>query len=194
MFRNLISYLILSTYLKLNKEKKSKSATITTDSNFSNTIEGQFTARDLAYSNLLENYVTLTRRRNNLKEFHKWTFFWIIIISCIIGIYLLYSLCRKILGQKDIQVVLDASPLLITAFASFLSTIIVIPKVIAQFLFDTKEDANITDLIKHTQEHDASGRDFFSYAKNANSEHQKQSVTPTPPSLPFIPIDSDHAS
>ena len=50
---------------------------------------------------------------------------------------------------------------IITALISFISTIIVVPLTIAKFLFNAKEDDNITTLIKHTQEHDVSGINIF---------------------------------
>lgn len=41
-------------------------------------IEEGIANRDSLYTELLENYVQLTDKRNRHKEFHKWVFFWII--------------------------------------------------------------------------------------------------------------------
>lgn len=49
-------------------------------------------------------------------------------------------------------------PVFITAIAGFASSIIAIPLSITKYLFSTKEDEYITEIISHTQEHDLSSR------------------------------------
>lgn len=54
----------------------------------------------------------------------------------------------------------ESLPLLVTSMVGFVSAIITIPVTITKYLFSTKEDENITQIILHTQEHDTSGRQW----------------------------------
>lgn len=134
----------------------------------------ELTRRDAFYTDLLDSYVKITKKRNRLKEFHKWIFFWIVMISGIVGIRIMYSIVKEVLGAQDEMKLIESIPVIITSLVAFISTIIVIPTTITQFLFNTKEDDNITKIIEHTQNHDASGRDFF---KDRFNKHEKANET-----------------
>lgn len=117
--------------------------------------------RDEDYTELLENHIKFTRRRGRCKEIHKWIFFWLIVGAGIVGIVYVIRIFNKILSANEISVIIEAIPVIITALVTFVSTILAIPLTIAKFLFNTKEDDNITTLIQHTQDHDTAGITIF---------------------------------
>ncbi len=118
----------------------------------------EITKRDEEYSNLLKHFVSITCRRNEAKEENKWIFFRIImgllitlgLLACATIIVLLI----KCSGEE----IINAIPAIITAMVGFASSVIAIPLAITKYLFSTKEDKYITEIISHTQEHDLAGR------------------------------------
>lgn len=130
------------------------------DKTFRKDTKQQITNRDTEYTQLLSHFVKITKIRNSLKEFFKWTFYLVIIASIIILIVIVFRLFDKFMRLANIDQILKSVPLLITSMIGFVSTIITIPVTITKYLFSTKEDKNITKIILHTQDHDTSGRQW----------------------------------
>lgn len=143
-----------------NNENSSSSNSNNDDDVFRQKITAEISNRDTEYSNLLKHFVNITKIRNVLKEFFKWTFYLFVIYSVYILTRIIYSLFNKYISYADIKQILDSLPLLITAMVGFVSTIITIPVCITKYLFSTEEDKNITQIILHTQEHDTNGRQW----------------------------------
>lgn len=122
-------------------------------------IAGQIVERDKKYTELLESYTTITQVRFKLKEFHKWFFFWLVVAACCVCLNLAYRLIDRIISVEDTQLIIDSVSVIFAAFTAFVSTVIAVPLTITKFLFNTNEDDNITQLIQHTQDHDAAGID-----------------------------------
>lgn len=131
----------------------------TSDNDSGERIAKQIVKRDLKYTELLESYTTITKVRFTLKEIHKWLFFWMVIVACGYCLVLAYRLVSRILSVEDPQFIIDSVAVIFAAFTAFVSTVIAVPMTITKFLFNTNEDDNITQLIQHTQEHDAAGID-----------------------------------
>lgn len=117
-------------------------------------LEFQINARDELYTSLLGDYRDITKKRNNLKEWHKWVFFWLIISGGFYIITCIGQIMHRIIEIEEIDVLVSAIPVLITAFVALLSSIITIPLTVTRFLFNEKEDVNITQTIHKTQAHD----------------------------------------
>lgn len=130
------------------------------DKKFRKKTKEQIINRDEQYTELLSHFVKITQIRNTLKEIFKWTFYLMIIVSMFSLIIIVYKLFNKYISSANIDQILESAPLLITAMVGFVSTIITIPVTITKYLFSTKEDKNITEIILHTQEHDTSGRQW----------------------------------
>ncbi len=130
----------------------------------------EISSRDLKYTELLSHFVFITKIRNVLKEFFKWTFYLVIISSITVLIIIVYNLFNKIISSATIDQILECIPILITALVGFVSTIITIPVTITKYLFSTKEDQNITQIILHTQEHDTNGRQWAMDFNNIASD------------------------
>lgn len=126
----------------------------------SNETEIQIVNRDAEYTKLLSHFVKVTKIRNALKEIFKWTFYAVVVSSIIVLIFITRKLFYRFLFHSKIEDVIDSIPLLITSFVGFVSVIITIPVTITKYLFSTKEDENITQIILHTQEHDIRGRQW----------------------------------
>lgn len=121
----------------------------------------QINDRDTKYTELLAAYVSISKKRNKIKEWHKWIFFWLVIAACALFLVVAVGTIRRIMDSNDPDFIVSAIPIVVAAFASLVTAVIGIPLAITNFLFNTKEDDNITEIIKHTQEHDAAGRNLF---------------------------------
>ncbi len=130
------------------------------DKKFRNKTTQQIIYRDEEYTKLLSHFIKITKIRNGLKEFFKWSFYLVIISAIAALIMIIYNLFNKYISSASIEQILESAPLLITAMVGFVSTIITIPVTITKYLFSTEEDKNITEIILHTQEHDTSGRQW----------------------------------
>ncbi|MCR4935510.1 MAG: hypothetical protein K5990_03405 [Oscillospiraceae bacterium] len=121
----------------------------------------QIAERDEEYTELLKAYVDISKTRIEKKEIYKWRFFWMVISACIVLFVVAVTTICFVLVSEHTERIASAVPVIVTAFASLVSAVIGIPLAITNFLFNTKEDDNITEIIKHTQEHDAAGRNLF---------------------------------
>lgn len=128
------------------------------DKTFRKKTKEQITNRDNQYTQLLSHFVKITKIRNLLKEFFKWTFYLVIISAIFSLIIIVYNLFNKYMSSANIEQILESMPLLITSMVGFVSTVITIPVTITKYLFSTEEDKNITEIILHTQDHDTNGR------------------------------------
>lgn len=127
---------------------------IFSDEDPGNILGEELESREKLYTSLLSDYTKITKARNILKEIHKWVFFWIIIGAGIIVTYFSCNVLSRILSFDDNNQFLQALPLVITSLVSLLSAIIGVPITVTRFLFNSKEDDNITNTIHHTQDHD----------------------------------------
>lgn len=105
------------------------------------------TRRNDLYSDLLENYVNLTKKRNTRKEFHKWFFFWVMIV-------LIIGSCVTCFVYIFVSSTNENTVNIVSAFVSLISSLIAVPLIVAKYLFNNKEDDNITQIIEKTEEHD----------------------------------------
>ncbi len=124
-------------------------------------------SRDKQYSDLLQDFTTYAHERNIVKANQRKDFYDLVkTILCFSGIIFIILACRILLmTPKEISLLL---PAIITGFISFFAEFISLLAIIAKYLFDSKEDDNITKIITHTQDFDNGGRE---YIKNA-SENQ----------------------
>lgn len=131
--------------------------------------------RDNSYTELLRHFVHITKVRNKVKEIHKWVYFWIIMLLIILfG----FSIC-SFLARADIKYNNDLNVLLeiITCLISFASVIISIPLIITKYLFSSKEDKRISNIILHTQEHDLSNKKMIKNLVNEKMEGKMQEIS-----------------
>lgn len=151
-----LAYMQILTLLN-NYENKDKTED---DKTFRKNTKEQITKRDEKYTDLLSHFVEITKIRNQIKEFVKWSFCFGVIISVFVLALIVYQLFNKYISSASLDQILESTPLLITAMVGFVSAIITIPVTITKYLFSTEEDKNITQIILHTQDHDTTGRQW----------------------------------
>ena len=104
-------------------------------------------SREYKYQELLERYVDDYKfRKNKNRRYRSW-FFWTFLITfiLILLVSMLYILVTAFYADKfDISVVTG----LITVCLTMISSIIIIPKIIAKYLFDADEDKYMAEIIK----------------------------------------------
>lgn len=147
------------------------------DEDISGSLGFQIVERDIYYTDLLKDHINLTKIRGIIKEIHKWLFFWLLVLIGIIGTIVIIKIVNKVISVEDENYIIEAIPILITALVTLISTIIAIPITIAKFLFNIKEDDNITTLIKHTQDHDTSGLKLLKEKFKNNESFQNEDIS-----------------
>ena len=168
----------MENFEKILNSLSSAISILDSDGDAGSKLEREITARDHMYTTLLYDYVTISRRRNIAKEIHKWIFFWLIVLASVVGFVYIGKIVGRFMALKESEELLASIPVLITSLVSLISTIIVIPATITKFLFNTKEDDNITSVITHTQEHDAAG---IKLLKHRFAKQQKQVTSASNP-------------
>lgn len=137
------------------------------DAAFRHHVTKQITERDLQYTDLLMHFVQLTKTRHWIKEFFKWFFCFILLLSLVAMIKKVDMIITPFLTSASLKEFYDAMPVLISAFVSLASVLIAIPLIITKYLFSTEEDDYITQIIMHTQSHDMSGREWSTHSKES---------------------------
>ena len=147
---------------------KSKTEDIDYDENFTSISKKNISDRDDAYTDLLNHFVEITKKRNKIKEIHKWIYFWIVIIFTCSFVVFIFILMNKIDFSNNNYV--NNLSIIITAIISFCSVIISIPMIITKYLFTSKEDKRIARIILHTQQHDIDGKKIIEGIKNIDEK------------------------
>ncbi len=102
------------------------------------------------YSLLLEAYVDDINNKRKSKEIFKWIFF-MVSMALLIGVFILFIvLCFK----KD-----DSLSIILSSFATLLTSIITLPQIIAKYLFNSEDEKNINTVIKNIQDYDLKVRE-----------------------------------
>lgn len=131
---------------------------INDDNEFDTESKKQIIERDKHYSELLKHFVEITKARNISKEKYKWIYFKVIMgLLVLLNVIIVVTITMLLIKCNSSELVSEI-PVFITAIAGFASSIIAIPLSITKYLFSTKEDEYITEIISHTQEHDLSSR------------------------------------
>lgn len=148
--RNIDYYRFYNKYLR----GRALGVKISSDIDNGDLLEDGLASRDDLYTTLLKDYASISRKRSRLKEFHKWVYFWILMIGLIAITIITLCITNKIIRLSHEEFIESISAL-IASLIAFISSIIAIPLTITKFLFNIKEDDNITSVIIKTQEHDA---------------------------------------
>ncbi len=114
------------------------------------------------YTKLLKSYVKNVETTLADKRIHKWVFFvFSIIVLSAITVALgtvVYHIYTNSINNVDFIVDINIISLLTTVLISFLTTFIVIPNIITNYLFNIEEEKNMSTVIKNIQEYDGNIR------------------------------------
>lgn len=106
------------------------------------------------YTGLLREYITNSRNSARQKKWFK-TVFFIVAVSMLASSFVIFGFISvKLIGKgwKDVDTTALAG--LISSLVGLLSLYIVIPKIIADYLFNQKEDENMTKMVESIQVYD----------------------------------------
>lgn len=119
----------------------------------------QYTRRNKLYSDLLELYIEEYENKSKWKKGYKLAFF-VVVMFCFFGIIGASLYAIIIVAQKDDPSLYDLGTI-IGSVAGIISSLVVLPKIIAEHLFPTDEDRNMNDILKSMQENDSAIRNYF---------------------------------
>lgn len=115
------------------------------------------------YSKLLDLYVDSTRQNMTMKKWFKIIFFIVTMCSLIAVVCFFYMTLQFAFHSFEkynnsngitMEVILSILTVVIPAISSLIVAFIKIPEIIAQYLFNTKEDDNMNFVIKNIQDYD----------------------------------------
>lgn len=112
---------------------------------------------DRYFIKFLKNFVYFQYQREKLKNRFKNAFFWIIMLGFLILLIspFLIILFAKTWSEITILVALIAT------LIELVSAIIVLPGIIAEYLFNKEEDSNMVEIIKNMQEYNEKKHDHI---------------------------------
>lgn len=122
-------------------------------------MDPEYDKRNRLYTDLLEHYIGSYKSKSRWKRWYKCIYFVVVVLAfCCIIAYCLESI-RGVSLKKDTGLV-DLG-IAAGGFGSILSAILVIPKIIANHLFPSNEDANMIDMLKNMQLNDSGIRSWL---------------------------------
>lgn len=113
----------------------------------------EYLKRNALYSSLLETYIVNYNKKASRKNKYKFAFF-IVTMLTFIAIILLSIITIVHMAKKDTTTIYDMS-VVFGSVASFITAIVVLPKIIAEHLFPVNEDENMISLVKNMQLNDS---------------------------------------
>jgi len=117
----------------------------------------EYNKRDKMYTDLLRHYIEATRQKSETNERYKRNFYRIV-MSVFCGLSFSFVVLSVIaLCVKDAVVGIGIAT---TSVAGLISTIIVLPSIIAKHLFPENEGEHMVRLVEKMQNNDASIRNF----------------------------------
>ena len=111
---------------------------------------------DNAYTAILDAYVDNLKKTMERKRTFKTWFF---AISCFLLVSVFWALVYTIWlsSKKPATDILEWCSAVLPALGSFLTVFIVIPKIIAEYLFNLEEEKYMSEIIKNIQDYDKGG-------------------------------------
>lgn len=128
--------------------------------------------RDQSYSAILTNYqeyVSSILSANPKRQ----TVFFIVSIVFLIASPLQFLICLCVFGNSENLVPLLAS------LIEVISSLLVFPKIIAEYLFNTNETTSINDIVAAIQEYDLAIRSGIRHTVESNIEKNVQKSSPS---------------
>lgn len=118
-----------------------------------------------SYSELLSIYVKTTKRNGYIKDILKVLFFLTTMTALMVIVYIfyktvMYAFCFfenvSDINQISLEAILSIATVILPAISSLIVAFVQIPKIIAKYLFNIKEDIYMNSIIKNIQDHDQS--------------------------------------
>lgn len=113
------------------------------------------TAHSAEYTKLLEEYIKNSKETSSQKRTFKNAFFWVAILTLCLSFLLFAGICVYFSVQDFSQIDVEDFAGLVSSLVGLLSLYIIIPKIIAEYLFNVKEDKHMAKIVKSVQKYDA---------------------------------------
>lgn len=123
----------------------------------------EYEKRNELYTSLLSQYIDTYCEKAKAKSFYKAWFFWIV-MGAFILINALCLLSIVIISLKSDVTVQDLG-IVISSSSGIFSSLIIIPKIIAEHLFPKDEDVNMIGMVKNMQLNDTGIRNVLNPVK-----------------------------
>lgn len=143
-------------FIKLINFDTANTRRLANDEDLTNTDRGSMTKHSGEYDKLLSAYTSHIEKTLTSKRRMKFWFYLISIIVLIVStLTLIICVIYTIDGINNSNLgLLDYIPSCATALLSFLTVYIVIPKIIAKYLFNSHEEDVMKDIVTSIQEYD----------------------------------------
>ena len=138
---------------------------ISQSNDFINREKDSYIKIDQEFKRFLHNFVNIEEKKEQQKLNLKDQFFWFIMIGFLA--LMLTPLIIVIVGRNMSNASMIVS--LITALIELVSAIIVLPKIIAEYLFNKEEDANMIQIIKNMQEYNEKKHEYIEKKQEADN-------------------------
>lgn len=140
-----------------------------------NSQNSEYKAHAQKYTDFLENYRRYTKESNELKNKYKKKFFWIIMIilaSLVVTFITVVIVSVFIIpNKKSIEVIVVIITTVISSFSTVLVALFQLPKIIADYLFNKKENSSIAKIIEQIQQND---KDMYTLEKRVERKLMEQ--------------------
>lgn len=128
----------------------------------------EYVRRNQLYSELLAQYISEYHVKDTWKKWYRVIFFGVTMVS-FVGI-LVCSIVVLFLSAGKAQPSVTDLGAILGSVAGILSSILVLPKIIAEHLFPKDEDSNMINMVKNMQLNDSGIRQDWSQGKPAEQE------------------------
>ena len=127
----------------------------------------QYEIRNKLYTELLDFYKTSNQAKCKSKKYYK-LFFFIIVNLVFVGLVVFFIVCIYQISVSGLTKDFTTSEMvaslggIIGSISGIITSIVVLPQIIAQHLFPTDEDKNMIELVKSMQDNDSGIRKVLS--------------------------------
>lgn len=125
--------------------------------NFINQEKDSYIRFDKEFRKFLANFVKQQKKKEKQKSILKYWFFGIIMAGFFVLLITPLATIGMCHGKPSATLVTS----LITTLIELVSAIIVLPKIIADYLFNKEEDSNMMDIIKSMQDYNEKKHDYI---------------------------------
>ena len=161
-FQDTLNRILLDyTKKKIDEKSSNDDMLLSTSTKESKKEKLQYEHRDLMYTSLLQEYIRVYTKKSSCNKKYKLAFF-IIAMSAFSLIITVSLISLVIVATKiDSANILSSALVAISSASGIISSIVVLPKIIAKHLFPTDEDKNMIDMVKNMQDNDSGIRDYL---------------------------------
>ena len=130
----------------------------------------QYDKRDTLYAHLLDTYIHTYESKSRWNKWYKLAFFSLSLAAFVgvIGLSLT-ALIIVALHAKDESTVTNIA-VVISSMAGIISSIVVLPKIIAKHLFPMDEDEKMIEMVKHMQLNDSRIRSVLRVSRRSKKQ------------------------